>query len=216
MSLRHALLAVLTAEPMTGYDMVKHFDASVAFLWNAPHSQIYPELRRMEDLGLITAEVVPRGQRAEKRVYSISEAGIDEFRRWIEEPLPQQPERNPYRLKAAFFEWASLDAARRQLGEHVRHHTRYLHDWRQMYDDIEARRVPLLRRRMETFPEGERDAIVAFKRFAFEGEIARAEAEIAWAKRGIELIDRLEREHGDSPAHRLAAVDGVDAAGAAD
>jgi DNA-binding PadR family transcriptional regulator len=33
---------------MTGYDLLQFFDASVAFIWHAPHSNIYPELRRME------------------------------------------------------------------------------------------------------------------------------------------------------------------------
>ena len=47
MSLRHALLALLDATPMTGYTLAKHFDQSAAFVWHAPHSQIYPELRRM-------------------------------------------------------------------------------------------------------------------------------------------------------------------------
>ena len=48
MSLRYALLALLTVEPMTGYDLSKRFESSVAYVWHAPDSQIYPELRRME------------------------------------------------------------------------------------------------------------------------------------------------------------------------
>ena len=188
------MLAVLTAEPMTGYDMVKHFDSSVAFLWNAPHSQIYPELRRMEELGFVDAEVVPRGQRAEKRIYSISNKGVEELRRWLEEPLPSQVDRNPYRLKAAYFEWASLDAARRHLREHGRRYERYLQEWEQMAEDIDKRRVPLLQRRLDRSAEDERDAIVAFKVFAFKGEIARARAEIAWAQEGLNLIDEIERQ----------------------
>ena len=48
MSLRYALLAVLTAQPMTGYDLARTFHASVGHVWNAPNSQIYPELHRME------------------------------------------------------------------------------------------------------------------------------------------------------------------------
>ncbi|WP_279581330.1 PadR family transcriptional regulator [Fodinicola feengrottensis] len=51
MSLRHALLALLEAEPMSGYSLAKFFDQSVAYVWHAPHSQIYPELRRMSRPG---------------------------------------------------------------------------------------------------------------------------------------------------------------------
>lgn len=196
MSLRHALLAILTAEPMTGYDLVKYFDGSVAFVWNAPHSQIYPQLRRMEEDGLVDVEVLPRGERAEKRRYRISEEGIAELERWAAEVSPLPPTRSTARLKAAFMDWAEPDAGRRQLREHVAHYEAWLERWRQMVDDIDAGRVPLLRRRVERLPADQREAVVAYKRFAFEGEIARAEAEIAWAKTGLKLLDRLEAARG--------------------
>ena len=53
MSLRHALLGVLTDEPRTGYGLLKHFEQSLAYAWPASHSQIYPELARLLDEGLI-------------------------------------------------------------------------------------------------------------------------------------------------------------------
>lgn len=48
MSLRHAALALLSAQPMTGYQLVQYFDDTVGLMWAASDSQIYPELRRME------------------------------------------------------------------------------------------------------------------------------------------------------------------------
>ncbi|TMQ91589.1 PadR family transcriptional regulator [Actinomadura soli] len=192
MSQRHALLATLTAQPMTGYELVKYFDGSFAYVWSAPHSQIYPELRRMERDGLVGVEVVPRGERAEKRVYSINEAGLAELQRWEREPTPYQSERDPYRLKAAHFEQATYEAARHQLQEHLRHFARALRDWEQMLADLDARRVSLLRRRLEQRPEEEHEAIVAFRKLAFRGEVLKARAEIAWAEEGLALLDELE------------------------
>jgi len=193
-SLRHALLAVLTAEPMTGYDLVKYFDGTVAFIWYAPHSQIYPELRRMERDGLVEARVVPRGQRSEKRLYSISPSGQRELARWINELLPLQPDRDPHRLKAAYIEFAEPDSARRQLTEHIRHYEQWLRRWQQLLTDIDQRRVGLLQRRLQASPPAKHQAIVSYKRFAFEGEVAKAEDEIAWAKRGLSLIDSLSED----------------------
>jgi PadR family transcriptional regulator, regulator of vanillate utilization len=193
MSLRHALLAILTADPMTGYDLVKYFDRTVAFVWNAPHSQIYPELRRMEQAGLIEGDVVQRGERAQKRVYRINEKGVLELERWANELLPLQPERDAARLKAAYFEWGSYEAARRQLTEHLNHYTDHLRQWEQAIDDINARRVALLKRRLDVRPADEHEAIVAFKAFAFRGEAARARSEIAWAEEGLKLLGALER-----------------------
>ncbi|SDT18665.1 PadR family transcriptional regulator [Jiangella sp. DSM 45060] len=193
MSLRHALLATLTAQPMTGYELIKYFDGSIAYVWSAPHSQIYPELRRMERDGLIDADVVPRGDRAQKRVYSINDAGRAELRRWSGELIPYQSERDPYRLKAAHFEQAGYDAARRQLHEHIGHYARALQGWQHMLDDLDARRVSLLRERLSRRPEAEHEAIVAFRKFAFEGEVAKAQMEIDWARKGLALLDDLER-----------------------
>jgi DNA-binding PadR family transcriptional regulator len=192
-SLRHALLAILTAKPMTGYDLVKYFDGTVAYVWSAPHSQIYPELRRMERDGLLDVEVVPRGERAEKRVYVINDAGCAELQGWSTQLAAYQPERDVYRLRAAHFEFSTYEAARRQLREHLNHYTKALHDWQQMISDVEARRVPLMQQRLLQRPEPEHEPIVAFKRFAFRGEVAKAETEIAWAKEGLALLDDLEK-----------------------
>lgn len=194
MSLRHALLAVLSAKPMTGYDLVKYFDGSVAFVWSAPHSQIYPELRRMDSEGLVDVRVVPRGERAEKRIYSISEAGFADLHAWLTTPASYQGERDPYRLRSAHFEMGTYNAARRQLQEHIRHYSQALRDWEHMIEDLEARRVGLLHQRLVNRPEAEHDAIVAFRRFAFRGEAAKARMEIAWAEEGLALIDELERK----------------------
>ena len=193
-SLRHALLAVLTAEPMTGYDLIRYFDGTVEFVWHAPHSQIYPELRRMEQAGLVEVQVVPRGERAEKRLYSITGEGVRELRSWLGDISPYQQERDLSRLRAAHFEFSTYEAARNQLKAHLDHYTRALGTWERMVEDIEARRVPLMRQRMKQRPEAEHEGIAAFKRFAFRGEVAKARAEVAWAEEGLALLDDLEKK----------------------
>ena len=35
MSLKHALLGILTVRPMTGYELKQFFDSSVQHFWNA-------------------------------------------------------------------------------------------------------------------------------------------------------------------------------------
>ena len=41
---------------------------------------------------------------------------------------------------------------------------------------------------------------MAAKVFAYEGLIGRAQFEIAWARRGLELLDRLGAATGKTPA----------------
>lgn len=188
------MLALLTAEPMTGYEIAQHFDEAVAQLWAAPHSQIYPELRKMEEEGLVKGDEVPRGERATKRLYTLTPAGRDELARWLAAPEQYPAERNVHRLKSAYFEMASFDDARHQLRAHLTYYTRRLDQWREIRDMIVDASHPLLRLRLAKRPPEEHNAITAFKRFAFEGMIARAQAEIAWAERGLELIDELEAD----------------------
>jgi len=202
MSLRFALLAVLSAEPMTGYDLMRFFDDSVAFIWHAPHTNIYPELRRMEAEGLLEAEELPRGQRGTKRLYRITEPGLEFLREQTQRVTEPTRERDPYRLQAAYFEWATPATVREQLRVHLEHFTRWRTAWEEHIEQLHAHRVRLLRERLDHAPEEEHEAIVAFKVFAYRGMAERARMEIEWARVGLELVDRLEGEgwHGSQPA----------------
>ncbi|WP_255951099.1 PadR family transcriptional regulator [Streptomyces odontomachi] len=192
MSLRHALLALLDAGAMTGYELAKQFDVSVAYLWHAPHSQIYPELRRMESGGLIEAESLPRGERGTKRAYSLTEAGARELARWVAELETAAPVRDPAYLKATYFEYGSFDEARRHFREHRNHHRAMMQHWQQHISRLQRRDTPLIQRRLAQAPPQTHETVVAYKVHAYEGLVERARAEVAWAERGLSLVDRLE------------------------
>lgn len=192
MSLRNALLALLTADSMTGYDLVKSFRASASLVWHAPDSQIYPQLRKMEREGLIRGEEVPWGEHTTKRRYSITEEGLAAFRDWMNTTLEYSRERDPAHLKAAYFEWATPEAARAQLQAHLEHYRARLVQWSDMVAALEARADPTLAKRLHAFPDASADEIVAYKVFSYEGLVAQAEQQIAWAERGLDLIDRMD------------------------
>jgi PadR family transcriptional regulator, regulator of vanillate utilization len=187
MNLRFALLAMLSSGPRTGYEVTQRFDSTVGYVWYAPHSQIYPELRRMEDAGLVAAEEVPRGPRGTKREYRLTDAGLDELRRRASEVVPLQRERDPVRLWAAYMEFADPDAIVAQLEGHIAHYEEWLEMWHGMIGALQRRDEPQLRDRLAGLPAEEHDAVVAAKVFAYEGLVARAHMEIDWARRGIEL-----------------------------
>lgn len=199
MSLRYALLALLTAQPMTGYDLAKSFHSSVGHVWHAPDSQIYPQLRRMESDGLIAGTTVAWGPRGTKTQYDITPAGLTAFREWMTEPLDYAREREPAHLRAAYFEWTQPDVVRRQLEEHIAHFTEQRTQWVAQRDAIRDRTHPIVQRRLDRYPPEEWDRIVEYKAFAYEGMIARADTEIAWAHRGLALVDRLEGARPDRP-----------------
>lgn len=91
MSLRHAILGLLARKPSTGYELAQMFDLSLRTAWHARHSQIYPELGKLESAGL--AEVTARGPRGSK-TYSLTGAGHAELRRWLVEEEPDRSQRS--------------------------------------------------------------------------------------------------------------------------
>lgn len=191
MSLRYALLALLTVEPMTGYDLYKQFEASVGYVWHAPDSQIYPMLRKMEAEGLLEGVETSWGQRGTKRRYRVTDAGIEEFRTWMNTTLDYPRDRDPVHLKAAYLEWATRDAARAQMLAHRDHYRERLLQWSDKIAEIDAGTSTMLNRRLSTLPEGDHARTIAFKRFTYQGMVARARQEIEWAEQGLALIDEV-------------------------
>jgi PadR family transcriptional regulator AphA len=206
MSLRHALLGLLDVAPMSGYTLLKQFDRSVAYVWQAPHSQIYPELRRMEADGLIVGHAEPRGSHATRRTYSITIAGRDELRRWVEEPTAAQPERDIAHLKATYFEFGSFENARNQFRAHMLSHEQLQRKWEAHVESLLNRSTVLLKLRLSTAPPGMHEPIVAYKVHVYQGLVQRAKDEVAWAKAGLELVDHLEATCAATPFTVQAAI----------
>lgn len=96
MSLRHAVLGLLQRRPSTGYELTQTFDRSLRTSWHARHSQIYPELAKLETAGLV--EVVGHGSRRSK-TYGITAAGRAELRHWLVETEPDRFQRNESGLR---------------------------------------------------------------------------------------------------------------------
>jgi DNA-binding PadR family transcriptional regulator len=66
----------------TGYDIKQLVDRSVRYFWAASYGQIYPELRRLEEQGLIVGRDEPSGGRA-RTVFELTEAGRRALEQWL-------------------------------------------------------------------------------------------------------------------------------------
>lgn len=96
MSLRYALLAQLARRPETGYGLAKSFATSLSYAWSASRSQIYPELARLLESGLIRQTASgPRGS----KVYETTPKGLSELRHWLRETEPDRGGRNELLLR---------------------------------------------------------------------------------------------------------------------
>jgi len=76
------ILGMLKLGVLTGYDIKKAIDTSTRFFWGASFGQIYPELRKLRDAGLIAGRDVPRGQ-VKRTVYSLTPAGEQALHDWL-------------------------------------------------------------------------------------------------------------------------------------
>lgn len=83
MTLRYAILGLLTYNDLTGYSLKKMFDDSIKNFWYASMSQIYRELNKLEDDGYVTSVIQPQSDRPDKRIYSITDSGRKAFKEWI-------------------------------------------------------------------------------------------------------------------------------------
>ena len=123
MSLRSAILGLLTREPMNGYAIKTLFDEAINFIWQAELSQIYRALDAMEKEGLVTSSIEQQHDRPNKRVYSITEPGRTRFMAWLT-AAPEQflvPKRDEFMLRFLFGSLAGEDVMRRSLEQILLH-----------------------------------------------------------------------------------------------
>jgi DNA-binding PadR family transcriptional regulator len=103
------VLGMLAARPRSGYEIKQLVDNSARFFWAASYGQIYPELKRLEDAGLITGADASQGAR-QRTVYKLTAKGRRAARDWIASP-PEVFELRDEGLLELFFA-GSIEPAR--------------------------------------------------------------------------------------------------------
>jgi DNA-binding PadR family transcriptional regulator len=103
MSLKFAILGILNAFPMTGYDL-KHqaFDATVRHFWPADQSQIYRTLSRLAKDGWVTVTVEEQDDRPDRKVYGITEMGQQALTNWLKSDQTVPTLRDPLLVQLFF------------------------------------------------------------------------------------------------------------------
>src|SRR5262249_46334280 len=120
------ILGLLALGPRSGYDIKTVVDRSTRFFWAASYGQIYPELQRLEQDGLIDGADAPNGGRA-RRVYRLTKDGRKALVAWLESEGDLTVELRDESLLRLFF----ADVLPREHALHLlegrrRGHERYL------------------------------------------------------------------------------------------
>ncbi|MGI9210277.1 MAG: PadR family transcriptional regulator [Rhodococcus sp. (in: high G+C Gram-positive bacteria)] len=136
-----AVLGMLSfGEELTGNDLKKWADWSIGFYyWSPSVSQVYAELKKLEKLGLVRSRLVSEPRTRGRRMYAITEPGIDAVRTWSREAPVEVPVlkhsvmlrmymghlNDPDQLKAIVRDHiVNLEEKLRRAGEHAEHSER--------------------------------------------------------------------------------------------
>ncbi len=178
-TLTYAILGLLSQQSRTGYELKKEFESTLNEFWSAKHSQIYPELSRLTEAGLVEYTTEITGTALERKRYALTPAGKAAFYAWLEQrhKMPPTP-KDEFRLQLFFsgcLEPARrLDLLRDQLHQH-------------------RARLEHLQKNQEKFhgavPE-EANALCDY--LVLLGAIMREEAACAWLERCIALTEDMQ------------------------
>lgn len=81
----YVILGMVRNEPRSGYEIKAMVDKTTRFFWAASYGQIYPELKRLSEAGLVVGIDSPTGGR-KRTVYEITADGEEELKAWLREP----------------------------------------------------------------------------------------------------------------------------------
>jgi DNA-binding PadR family transcriptional regulator len=181
MSLRDAVLAALLEGEASGYDLAKGFDASVANFWMATPQQLYRELERLADQGLIQARLVHQDRRPNKRMFSLTEAGHEAIRQFTARPPRPSVIRDELMVKVQAADAGDTQAVRDFIVEQLQWATAKL----QRYERLRARLLDG-RHEEEYLALAERVGpyLTLLRGISFEEE------NIRWAERALAIIER--------------------------
>ena len=184
MSQKHGLLGLLNYEPMTGYALDKLFRESLAFFWHAKASQIYRELDAMEQSGWLTSERVIQDDKPNKRVYSLTAQGKDEFLNWLASPendiLNAMQVKNAFLLRLFF------------AGEHTKEQALSMLN---AYRDVCLKYLSKLDEAIEIAAEEEQSSppekAIFWNLTAMLGE-AISQARLDWVNKAIKMLENID------------------------
>lgn len=192
MSLEHAILGFLSSRPRSGYDLkTRCFDIEAKAFWSADQAQIYRTLERLSGARLVSSSRRRQSGKPDRRIYEITQAGLDAFARWETVAVPLPVARDAFLLQVYFAGAASDDAIVALLGERRAAHQARL-------DELRAEAVELAR------DAATPARTAAMRQAAYDGAIARELASIDWLDDTLEAISAglLPESENSSPGTR--------------
>ena len=138
-TLGYALLGLLGRDDLTGYDLSLLLKEPLSFYWHARHSQIYPELAKLERGGFVKHKLVRQSERPDKKIFTLTKSGRAALREWVTSPLRERHARDELVLRVASLWAADKRKVRGLLTDELRQHRALLRRHEKVARDTETR-----------------------------------------------------------------------------
>ncbi|HLX77850.1 MAG TPA: PadR family transcriptional regulator [Acidimicrobiales bacterium] len=174
MSVRHALLALLSEGPKYGFQLRQEFEESTGDVWPLNVGQVYSTLQRLEHLGHIESDDTAEDDGPQK-VFRLTETGKSELNRWLSTPTElNSPPRDELVIKVL----SALRVPDIDVNDVIQLHRRYLVELMQQWTHLK---------------DDEADFDLAFA-LVVDAELSRLDSVIRWLDQAEGRLMRAETE----------------------
>ena len=142
MSVRHALLALLTEGPKYGLQLRHQFEQQTGEVWPLNVGQVYTTLQRLERDGLIESD--GEDEAGPQKSFRITTAGATELSNWLRTPPDlNSPPRDELVIKVLVAIRVPGVDVHDVIQTHRRHVVQLMQDWTRIKRDAEGQGVSL-------------------------------------------------------------------------
>ncbi len=168
------LLGLLMSRPQHGYELYQEFDRELGRVWQIGLSQLYAQLKQLEEAGLVTAQTKPQPSRPARKVYSLTDEGRAVFMDWVHQPTPYLRHiRVEFLARLYFYRLLSLPGL----------------------DQLVAEQKEVCRAQIESFGQMAAGADDSFRRLVLEFRQGQLEAVTRWLDRCLEILCTTDKEN---------------------
>ncbi len=142
MNSQDVILGLLMHHSLSGYDIKHKMETILSYFNNASFGTIYPTLSKMEKDGLITKESVIQEGRPNKNLYSITEEGKLQFKKYMYSPVEDNEFKSDAMTRLFFGEFVEADIMVGVLEEYLKRTKVNLERLRKLYVDCQPEMSP--------------------------------------------------------------------------
>lgn len=183
----YAILGLLNHKAMTGYDIKKRIDLTLRYFWDAGFGQIYPGLKTLERNGWVECTGMAGEAGPDRNVYSITEQGREELKRWLSLPVEKEQVKYEILLKLFFGNMVPVEDNIRIIEEFKRRNSGVLN----LFELFEADLLKVM--------SASGDHRYFYLTVLFGEKVTKAYLE--WADEAIRILGESTRESGEEKDH---------------